>query len=601
MLGQHEAERYFLDVERSVSGRAWRSRLPDNRNALAICERYDLPEVLGRVLAGRSVGLEGVGQHMNPTLRASMPQVSTLRDIDSAARRLAAAVMKTEPIGIIGDYDVDGLTSAALLVRFLRAAGSGAEVHIPDRLVEGYGPSRAAVEALAARGVRLLLTVDCGVMAHDPLLLAADLGLDTVIVDHHQAPEILPRALAIVNPNRLDDLSGLGFLSAAGVTMSLVAVTSRLLRQEGWYRSERPEPDLIDFLDLVALGTVCDVVPLLGLNRAYVVQGLKVLANRRHIGLAALADVARLKSRVDTHALGYVLGPRLNAAGRIGHAITALKLLLSNDRGEAMALAGELDRLNRERQEIEIRVIDLAMAQAEKALGKEARSPVIVVAGEGWHPGILGLVASRLKERFSLPSFALGFARSGTFATGSGRSVAGVDMGAVVRRAADQGLIEKGGGHAMAAGLTVALEKLGCLRAFFERHFEAPVANARLRNVVEIDGAVSARGASLELVDMLERAGPYGTGNPSPVFAFPAHRVVYADGAGTDHVRCALLGGDGARLKAVAFRSLGTPMGELLLSERQMPLHVAGRLAADDWNGARKVQLLIDDVAEVRK
>jgi single-stranded-DNA-specific exonuclease len=602
MLSQTEPQQQcFLNVERSLSGRAWHSRLTDNRRALAISERYDLPEVLGRVLAGRSVELESVATHFNPTLRESMPQVLALRDIEDGARRLADAIVRAEAIGIIGDYDVDGLTSAALLVRFLRAVGSDAEVHIPDRLSEGYGPSRAAVETLAARGVRLLVTADCGVMAHDPLLLAADLGLDSVIVDHHLAPQNLPRACAIINPNRQDDISGLGFLSAAGVTMSLVAVTSRLLREQGWYRPERPEPDLLHFLDLVALGTVCDVVPLLGLNRAYVVQGLKVLGNRSHPGLAALADVSRLKRRPDTHALGYILGPRLNAAGRIGHAVTALKLLLSEDRGESMMIAAELERLNRERQTVELRVIDLAVAQAEAALGKEGKTPVIVVAGEGWHPGVLGLVASRLKERFGLPSFALGLSRSGTHASGSGRSIAGVDMGSIVRRAAEEGLIDKGGGHAMAAGLTVAHDRLGALRAFLESHFEVPVAKARLRNVVEIDGAVSARGANIELVEMLERAGPYGTGNPSPVFAFPAHRVVYGDGAGAGHVRCALQGGDGARLQAVALRSLGTPLGEVLLSERQMPLHVAGRLVADDRNGSRKVQLMIDDVAEVRK
>ncbi len=601
MLSQQEAQRYFLDVERSVSGRAWRSRLPDNRQGLAISERYDLPELLGRVLAGRSVGLEGIGRYLKPTLRESMPQVMALRDIEKGARRLADAVTQSEPIGIIGDYDVDGLTSSALLARFLGAVGSGAEVHIPDRLGEGYGPSRTAVEALVAKGVKLLVTVDCGVMAHDPLLLASELGLDTLIVDHHQAPEYLPQALAIINPNRLDDVSGLGYLSAAGVTMALVAVSNRLLREAGWYDAHRPEPRLLDYLDLVALGTVCDVVPLLGLNRAYVVQGLKVLGSRGHVGLSALADVARLRRRPDAHALGYVLGPRLNAAGRIGHAATALKLLLSDDRGEAMAVAAELERLNRERQQIELKVIDAAMAQAEAALGKEGSAPVIVVAGEGWHPGVLGLVAARLKERFALPSFALGFRGSGTCASGSGRSIAGIDMGAAVREAVEQGLIEKGGGHAMAAGLTVAHEKLGLLRAFFERRFETPVAGARLRNVVEIDGAVSARGASLQLVDMLERAGPYGTGNPSPVFALPAHRVAFAGGAGTDHVRCRLVGGDGARLNAVAMRSLGTPLGELLLSERQTPLHVAGRLLADDWNGSREVQFMIDDVAEIRR
>jgi single-stranded-DNA-specific exonuclease len=581
-----------------VTGRSWLPRLTDNRAALTISQRHNLPEILGRVLAGRGVSPDDALRHLNPTLRELMPAALGLSDLDKGARRLAAAIQNAERIGIIGDYDVDGVTSAALLMRFLRAVGSQAEAHIPDRLTEGYGPSRGAVESLKAKGVSLLITLDCGVMAHDPLLLAGELGMEALIVDHHQAGETLPACHALINPNRLDDLSGLGFMSAAGVTMCLVASANRVLRDAGWYDS-RPAPDLLQLLDLVALGTICDVVPLVGLNRAYVAQGLKILGNRSHVGLAALADVARLKRRPDTYAASYLLGPRLNAAGRVGHARKALQLLLTEDRGEAMAIAMELETLNRERQEIEWRIIDQASLQAEEALGREAKSPVIVVAGEGWHPGVLGLVAARLKERYSLPSIALGFAQGAAIATGSGRSIAGVDLGSAVKAAVEAGIAVKGGGHAMAAGLSVERASLGALRAFLEERFAKPVAEAKMRNVISIDGALSARAASLELLDLLEKAGPYGTGNPSPVFAFPAHRIVYADGAGADHVRCMLEAGDGTRLKAIAFRSLSTPLGEMLLSERQRPLHVAGRLTADDWSGSRHVQLMIDDVAEV--
>jgi single-stranded-DNA-specific exonuclease len=589
-------ERHFLGVGRSVTGRSWLPRLADSRAALTISQRHDLPEILGRVLAGRGVTPDEALRHLNPTLRELMPQARELNDLDKGARRLVDAVRHGERIGVIGDYDVDGVTSTALLVRFLRAIGSNAEIHIPDRLTEGYGPSRSAVESLKAKGVRLLVTLDCGVMAHDPLLLAGELGMDTLVVDHHQAGALLPECHALINPNRQDDLSGLGFMSAVGVTLCLVAAANRMLREEGWYGA-RAEPDLLQLLDLVALGTVCDVVPLLGLNRAYVTQGLKILANRGHVGLAALADVARLKREPDAYALGYLLGPRLNAAGRVGHAMRAVDLLLAEDRGEAMMIAMELERLNRERQEIEWRIIDEAAAQAEAALGHEANARIIVVAGENWHPGVLGLVAARLKERFCLPAVALGLAKGE--AAGSGRSIAGVDLGSAVRAGVEAGIIAKGGGHAMAAGVTLARGDLGRFRAFLEERLGPQVAAARMRNVVSIDGALTARAASLDLLALLNKAGPYGSGNPSPVFAFPAHRIIYADGAGSDHVRCTIEASDGAKLGAIAFRSLSTPLGELLLSERGMPLHVAGRLAADDWGGSRKVQLMIDDVAEV--
>jgi single-stranded-DNA-specific exonuclease len=588
---------HFLDVGRSLTGRHWRARLKDGRTALAIAERLGIPEILGRVLAGRGIAVDGCADILSPRLRALMPQPAAIRDLEAGADRLARAIITGEMIGIISDYDVDGISSAALLVLYLRAFGITPKVHIPDRIAEGYGPSRAAVEGLAGQGVKLLVTLDCGVNAHDPLLAASALGLDTVVVDHHLAGPLLPEAHAVINPNRQDDLSGQGHLCAAGLTLILAAATSRVLRQAGHARLGDGGPDLLGFLDLVALATVCDVVPLATLNRAYVQQGLKVMARRENIGLAALADMARLKRRPDPYALGFLLGPRLNAAGRVGHAMAALRLLTTEDRGEANMLAQQLETLNRERQAIEIRVLETALFEAERALGLSRSLPVLLVCGENWHPGVLGLVAARLAERYRLPSFALGHQTGGLLAHGSGRSLPGVDIGAAIRDALAEGHLVKGGGHVMAAGLTVERAKLGRLRGFLEERLAAAVADVPASAALDIDGALTASGATLDLVELLERAGPYGSGNPAPVFAFPAHRVLYADLAGHDHVRCTLVHGDGTQLRAVAFRALSTVMGETLLKERDRPLHVAGRLTVDDYNGRRGAQLMIDDVA----
>jgi single-stranded-DNA-specific exonuclease len=590
---------HFLDVGRSLTGRHWRARLKDGRTALAIAERLGIPEILGRVLAGRGIGVDGCADILSPRLRALMPQPAAIRDLEAGADRLARAIMTGEMIGIISDYDVDGISSAALLVLYLRAFGITPKVHIPDRIVEGYGPSRAAVEGLAGQGVKLLVTLDCGVNAYDPLLAASALGLDTVVVDHHLAGSLLPEAHAVINPNRQDDLSGQGHLCAAGLTLILAAATSRALRQAGHARLSDGGPDLLALLDLVALATVCDVVPLATLNRAYVQQGLKVMARRENIGLAALADMARLKRRPDPYALGFLLGPRLNAAGRVGHAMAALKLLTTEDRGEANMLAQQLETLNRERQAIEIRVLETALFEAERALGQSRSLPVLLVCGENWHPGVLGLVAARLTERYRLPSFALGHQTGGLVAHGSGRSLPGVDIGAAIRDALAEGHLVKGGGHVMAAGLTVERAKLGRLRGFLEERLAAAVADASTSAALDIDGALTASGATLDLVELLERAGPYGSGNPAPVFAFPAHRVLHADLAGHDHVRCTLVHADGTRLRGVAFRALSTVMGETLLKERDRPLHVAGRLTVDDNNGRRGAQLMIDDVASI--
>lgn len=588
----------FLDVARSVTGRRWAARLADPRLAQAIAEKHDLPEIVARVLAARGVSLDEAGEFLTPTLRRLMPQPSALADMERGAARVADAILSGEKIGVIADYDVDGVSSAALLLRFLRAVGHDADVHIPDRLTEGYGPSEKAVAELRRRGASLLVTLDCGVLSHDPLAHAAEIGLETVIVDHHQAGAELPRALAVINPNRQDDLSGLGHLCAAGVTMILVAAVNRELRRRGAYTVARSEPNMLQWLELVALATVCDVVPLRGLNRAFVTQGLRIMARRENPGLAALADAARLSRKPDTHALGFVLGPRINAAGRIGDAVLALKLLTTTERGEASQIAQRLDSLNRERQKVELAVVDQAMVQADAAMGSAGRVAVLVVTGRKWHPGVVGLAAARLKERFGRPAFVLAEDAEGQFAAGSGRSIPGVDLGRAVRMALERGLLVKGGGHAMAAGLTVETARLAELRGFFEAELAADVAKAA-GGALQIDAALSAGGATLDLIELLGQAGPYGAGHPAPLFAFPAHRVVYADAAGSDHVRCTVEGPGGARLKAIAFRAMGSELGELLLAERKFPLHIAGRLAVDDWSGKVQPSLHIEDASPV--
>jgi single-stranded-DNA-specific exonuclease len=586
----------FLDVEKSVKGQRWVARLDDQRIAHTIAEKNELPEILGRVMAARGVTSDEAEAFLNPTLRSLMPQPSAFMDMEKGAARLAEAIIKKEVIGIISDYDVDGVSSAAIMVRFLASVGHEANVYIPDRLTEGYGPSEKAVSTLKEQGTELLLTLDCGVMSHDPLAHAADLGLTTIIVDHHQAGLELPHAYAVINPNRQDDISGQGHLCAAGVVMILIAAVNKQLRTLGHYSEQRPEPNMLQWLELVALATVCDVVPLKGLNRAYVTQGLRIMSRRENQGISALADVGGLKRRPDVYALGFILGPRINAAGRVGHAEEALALLTTNDKGEAHALARSLDDLNRKRQVIELRVVDEAIAQAEFAMGKDKRPSIVVVAADGWHPGVVGLAASRLKDRFTVPSLVLAMNTKTGLATGSGRSIAGVDLGKAVRLASEAGILTKGGGHAMAAGLTVPIEKLAELRQFLDEALSGEVENLRDPSL-PIDGALTASGATLDLIELLEQAGPYGSAHPSPMFVFPAHKVIYADQAGTDHVRCTLVASDGTKLKAIAFRALNTELGELLLSERNHPIHIAGRLVADEWGAKRVPSLQIEDAA----
>jgi single-stranded-DNA-specific exonuclease len=592
--------RLFLGVENSATGRAWRDRLDERgaSRALAIAQQHELPELLARILAGRNVEANAVDAFLDPAIKRSMPDPNVLTAMPEAATRIADAMTRGESIAIFGDYDVDGATSAAVLARFLRHGGVEPMIHIPDRLFEGYGPNVEAVRALAERGATLLVTVDCGTTSIEPLSEAKALGMDVVVIDHHQADETLPPATAIVNPNRRDDLSALGYLAAVGLVFMTVVAINRELRARGFWTDARPEPDLLAYLDDVALGTVADVVPLIGLNRAFVAKGLLVLRRREQPGLVSLMDVARLSGPPEAWHLGFLLGPRINAGGRIGRADLGVRLLLEADPIEAAKIAAELDRLNRERQAIEQETLAQAEAEALAALGIEEKGAVVITAAEGWHPGVVGLVAARLKEKFGRPAFAIAL-EPGGIGTGSGRSITGVDIGRAVRRAVAEGLLVKGGGHAMAAGVTLRKGALAQLRAFFESALSADVAAARRLSGLMIDGAVSAAGANLELVAMIERAGPFGSGNPEPVIALPAHTVTYAEEAGQAHMRVRLKSADGAAVNAIAFRAAGQKLGTALLNSRGRQVHAAGSFAIDRYQGEERVQFRLADIALV--
>lgn len=596
------AEGAYLGVTTSARGLAWRERLDPAaaKTATTISQRHGLPDLLGRVLAARGVSLDEVPVALDPTIKALMPDPSTLRDMDKAATRLAEAIGRGEKIAIFGDYDVDGACSSALLKRFLQTHGIDARIYIPDRLTEGYGPNAEAIKGLINDGAKLIVTVDCGTTSVDALAVAAPLGADVVVVDHHQADERLPDVAALVNPNRQDDISGLGHLCAAGVVFMLLVATTRELRQRGYYKGSASPPDLLSLLDLVGLATVCDVVPLKGLNRAYVTKGLQVMRQRRNAGLKALSDAAALAVAPTTYHLGFVLGPRINAGGRIGDAALGARLLSLDDEAETARIAVLLDKLNRERKAIEKQMLDEAMAHADNLIEADASLPMLMIASADFHKGVVGLVASRLVERFQRPSCVIAWDGKNE-GTGSLRSIAGVDIGAVVRAAVTAGHLKKGGGHAMAAGLTVTRDRLEVLQSFFRERLANKTDVARSAIALEIDGALTPASVTDEFMALVDQAGPYGQGNPEPRFAFPAHRVKFAKVVGTTHVRCTLEAGDGSRVDAVAFRAADQPVGAALLASAGMPLHVVGHLRRDTWNGRDRRELVIEDVADPRR
>ena len=580
---------HALGVSQSLSGQPWRWRGGVDGDWGS---RPD--DLVTQLLLSRGTPAAELDAHRSPTLRGFMPDPSVFRDMDRAAERLADAVEAGERTVVFGDYDVDGATSAALLIRVLGQLGLRATAYIPDRLTEGYGPSGPALERIAAQGASLCVTVDCGAQAFEALDAAAACGLSVVVVDHHKCASRLPVAHALVNPNRLDEGeqgAGHGHLAAVGVCFLLAAALVRTLRGRGWFAS-RAEPSLLPLLDLVALGTVADVAQLKGLNRAFVAQGLKVFRGRGNPGLAALADAAGLTKPVSCSDLGFALGPRINAGGRVGRADLGVRLLTTDDPAEAAAIAAELDRLNGERRAIEAEVLEQALAAAD-----EDRRSVAVVAGAGWHPGVIGIVAARLKERLGRPAIVVALTEEGV-GKGSGRSVTGVDLGAAVLAAKDAGLLLEGGGHAMAAGLTVAPDKVEALADFLHERLAGGVEVATAARELSLDAVVACGGVTGALADALEGAGPYGTGWPQPRLAVGPVRVVKADRVGVNHVRLIVTGREGGRLKAIAFRIADTPLGaELLGAAPDRALWLAGRVKRDDWNGRDEAELHLDDAA----
>ncbi|MDZ5698324.1 single-stranded-DNA-specific exonuclease RecJ [Chelativorans sp. M5D2P16] len=588
--------RHFLDVKQSARGVAWEHRL-DARGenlALGMAQSHGFPEIVARVLAGRGVSQDEAARFLAPSIRDLLPDPASLTDMEAAAERIAEAARRQERVAIFGDYDVDGAASSAMMKRFLAHYGVASEIYIPDRIFEGYGPNPEAMRELARRGASLIVTVDCGTNSAAAVEAANEAGADVVVLDHHQVGGALPEAVAVVNPNREDDLSGQGHLCAAGVVFLTLVRTARILKAK---LPATPAFDLLSLLDLVALATVCDVVPLTGVNRAFVVKGLLAARQMQTPGLAALARLSRIGEPLNCHHLGFMIGPRINAGGRIGNAALGSNLLAALEAGEAEEIAATLDRLNRERQEMETAMLAEARAEADAELAAGEGPAVVVTASEGWHAGIVGLIASRLKDHARRPAFAIAFDPNGT-GTGSGRSIAGFDLGRLVREAVSEGLLVKGGGHAMAAGITVERAKLGALRALFEERASSAVSALRESESLKIDAALSAEGANFDLLDTLDAAGPYGAGHPAPVLALPRHRLADARLVGNGHVRLDLRAHSGARLQAIAFRAAETDLGNFLFKNRGAPVHVAGTLAANHWNGTRSVQLRVLDAAK---
>ena len=584
---------FLLGVERSFSGKRWLERSGDARQALALAQTLDLPEIVARVLTARGVDAQTANSFLEPRLATLLPDPAHLLDMDAAVDRLVHAIRTEESVAVFGDYDVDGATSSALLDRYFRAVGRRLRVYIPDRLKEGYGPNTRALMKLKEEGVRVVVTVDCGTTAYGPLEDAAGAGLDVIVADHHVAEAGLPKAAAVVNPNRIDDPSPHGQIAAVGVVFLLIVALNRGLRAIGYFTEAGiAEPDLMQWLDLVALGTVADVVPLTGVNRAFVTQGLKVMMRRENKGIAALADQAGVDETPNAYHLGYILGPRVNAGGRVGEAPMGARLLATEDAVEADELAKRLNEYNLERRALEAEVQEAAIAQAEGLTNTGG----VFVAGEGWHPGVIGIVASRLKDRYGVPACVVALTENG--ATGSGRSVSGIDLGAIITAARQQGILINGGGHAMAAGFSLNRDRLDDLRDFLAERIETGIVEKGIVPTLYLEGVVSLAAANLELISALETLAPFGTGNAEPRFAIPDVRIAQSDVVGANHIRCRLTDAGGNRLAAIAFGAVDNDLGAPLLNHGGTIYTIAGRLRNNRWQGRESAQLLIDDLAE---
>ena len=570
----------------SLNGRLWQMRSSEEREALTIAQRFDLPLVLAHLLTARGISLAQTDSFLNPKLKSFLPDPSSFKEVDKAVERVVQALHKKEKIAIFGDYDVDGATSSALLYRYLSQLGAEVCLYIPDRLKEGYGLNTPALLKLAAQGVTLVLTVDCGTTAFEPCQEAKKAGLDLIILDHHLPEDKLPEAFAVINPNRLDETGLYGNLAAVGVCFIFLTGLNRTLRSKGAF-AQRPEPDLLSLLGLVALGTLCDVMPLTGLNRAFVSQGLKVMAARHHVGMKALLDVGGVKERPTAYHAGFILGPRVNAGGRVGKADLGTLLLTTENCQEAEAIAQTLNTLNQERQMIEQEVLEQAILQAEYQ-----SSAVLICHGLNWHPGVIGIVAGRLKERFNRPALVISVDEK-RVGKGSGRSLPGIDLGMLIHKAKQKNFLLAGGGHAMAAGFSIEEDKIKHFHAFLNQDIQELGYDLTPR--LTIDAHLSVEGASVDFVRLLDRLAPYGQGNPAPRFLFENLRLLKADIVGQHHIRCLFGGEGGGRLSGICFRSLLTPLGEALLKAKGETFHGVGTLKVDAWQGEDRVQFILED------
>ena len=590
----------FLDIEHSALGYRWDFRCTEHQKiqALAITQQYGLPDILSQILSGRGVSLHDVPSFLNPRLKDLMPDPETLSGMKEAVSRIVQAIRKNERIAVFGDYDVDGACSTALMTQYLQKCGLQVQFHIPDRITEGYGPNSAAIENFKNNKTDLLICVDCGTTSFEPFETAEKLKLDVIVLDHHQTEETLPNIQALVNPNRQDDLSGLGYLCATGVVLLTLVALNRELRKTGFWNTSRPEPNLMAQLDLVALATVADIVPLIGLNRAFVKQGLAILRKREHPGLMSLMDCARLNGPPEAWHLGFLLGPRINAGGRIGDSSLGTRLLMSSNPEEAARIAERLEHLNRERQAIEQTSVLEAEAQAEYILSQDFQNWLLVVSSPNWHSGIVGLIASRLKERFNRPVIAFAIQENG-MATGSGRSVPGIDIGALIRKAVEHSYALKGGGHMMAAGVTVEETRIRDFSDYLNSSIPSDFNNEE-NNILFIDASLTAGGAQLSLLKDIDLAGPFGSAQPEPVFAFLNHRLIDAKEVGSGgHIRIKLAAADQQKINGIAFRAASSDLGRALMQNMGRNIHAAGSLTCDRWGGKERVDLRLRDISMI--
>lgn len=574
----------------SILGKKWYEKPADSRESLAISQLFDLSPFVGKLLASRQLTTLSASDYLVPTLKQLMPDPSHLKDLDKGVERMIEALTAQQKIAVFGDYDVDGATASSLFKRYFQDINQNITVYIPQRLEEGYGPNIPALSQLKQEGHQLLIMVDCGTTAFDALSHAKKIGLDVIIIDHHISAPSLPEATALINPNRIDESSPLTTLCAAGLSFIFLVALHRSLREKGWFNDSKTEPDLRQYLDLVALGTVCDVMPLTGLNRAFVSQGLKILHRRSNLGLKALADIAGIEEAPGAYHLGFMIGPRINAGGRVGKASYGTQLLSTRDPIEAQHLARELDSYNKERQEIELAVLEQA---TEEILHKNLhQNPLIMVGGPNWHIGVIGIVAGRLKDRFQKPVCVVGFDEK--VGKGSGRSVTGVNLGSAMHLACQKGLLTQGGGHAMAAGFTVMQEQYNRFYEFLCLHLAEDVTNIEPR--LDLDAILSPGAATTELVIQLSQLEPYGNGNPTPKICLHRVKIVGIEKVGINHLRCFAYGEDGSRVKVMAFRAHETEFGEQLLKHQGKLASIAGTLKLDKWNGRQEVTLILEDL-----